>query len=244
MQSIETFERGIFKHFISDSDSDSDYGPAKLKQNFEESVRERVKLRKQKTNKKLTIEDLNKIVDKNNNNIRKETFSNYFVFSTLTSLEKTLICFQKNEKDTYEKYKDKIEDGIEKLKIDKRRQTNKESIKKIDDTIEAIEMIVEYTEQQKPDDDKTNEVDKQPDTTDMPDLEREKDAAERREKSGKRLKILAPQEMLSRPPITLAQLKAGNNSEKLKKEIRQLLYSLYRSKKLSKKIYKNLIKAI
>ena len=38
--------------------------------------------------------------------------------------------------------------------------------------------------------------------------------------------------MLSRLPITLAQLKAGNNSEKLKNEIRQLLYSLYRSKKL------------
>ena len=38
--------------------------------------------------------------------------------------------------------------------------------------------------------------------------------------------------MFSRLPITLAQLKAGNNSEKLKNEIRQLLYSLYRSKNL------------
>ena len=46
--------------------------------------------------------------------------------------------------------------------------------------------------------------------------------------SGKSLKILTPNQMLSRSPITLAQLKAGNNSEKLKKEIRQLLYSLYR----------------
>ena len=50
--------------------------------------------------------------------------------------------------------------------------------------------------------------------------------------------------MLSRLPISLAQLKAGNNSEKLKNEIRQLLYSLYRSKKLSKTIYKHLINAI
>ena len=41
--------------------------------------------------------------------------------------------------------------------------------------------------------------------------------------SGKRLKILTPDQMLSRLPITLAQLKAGNNSEKLKNEIRQLL---------------------
>ena len=49
------------------------------------------------------------------------------------------------------------------------------------------------------------------------------------------LKILTPDQMLSRLPIILAQLNAGNNSEKLKNEIRQLLYSLYRSKKLTKK---------
>ena len=58
------------------------------------------------------------------------------------------------------------------------------------------------------------------------------------------LKILTPEQMHSRLPISLAQLKAGNNSEKLKNEIRQLLYSLYRSKKLSKKIYEHLIKTI
>ena len=50
--------------------------------------------------------------------------------------------------------------------------------------------------------------------------------------------------MLSRLPITLAQLKAGNNSEKLKNEIRQLLYSLYRSKKLTESIYKSLVDII
>ena len=47
-------------------------------------------------------------------------------------------------------------------------------------------------------------------------------------KLGLGLKMLAPNQMLSRLPISLAQLKAGNNSEKLKNEIRQLLYSLYR----------------
>ena len=51
---------------------------------------------------------------------------------------------------------------------------------------------------------------------------------------GKGLKILTPNQMLSRLPITLAQLNAGNNSEKLKNEIRQLLYSLYGSKNLTK----------
>ena len=61
---------------------------------------------------------------------------------------------------------------------------------------------------------------------------------------GQGLKILTPNQMLSRLPISLAQLKAGNNSEKLKNEIRQLLYSLYRSKKLTKEIYKSLIDII
>ena len=59
---------------------------------------------------------------------------------------------------------------------------------------------------------------------------------------GKGIKILTPNQMLSRLPITLAQLKAGNNSEKLKNEIRQLLYSLYRSKNMIKQVYNNLIK--
>ena len=58
------------------------------------------------------------------------------------------------------------------------------------------------------------------------------------------LKILTPSQMLSRLPISLAQLKKGNNSEKLKKEIRQLLYFLYRSKKLTANIYKSLTNII
>ena len=61
---------------------------------------------------------------------------------------------------------------------------------------------------------------------------------------GKGIKILTPNQMLSRLPISLAQLKAGNNSEKLKNEIRQLLYSLYRSKNMTKQVYNNLIKPI
>ena len=60
----------------------------------------------------------------------------------------------------------------------------------------------------------------------------------------KGLKILTPNQMLSRLPISLAQLKAGNNSEKLKNEIRQILYSLYRSKKLTKNVYKSLVNII
>ena len=60
------------------------------------------------------------------------------------------------------------------------------------------------------------------------------------EQQGSGLKILTPNQMLSRLPITLAQSKAGNNSEKLK----IILYSLYRSKKLTKQLYKSLIDII
>ena len=61
---------------------------------------------------------------------------------------------------------------------------------------------------------------------------------------GKGLKILTPNQMFSILPIILAQLKAGNNSEKRKNEIRQLLYSLYRSKKPTKQLYQSLIDII
>ena len=59
---------------------------------------------------------------------------------------------------------------------------------------------------------------------------------------GKGLKILTPSQMSSRLPITLTQLKAGNNSEKFKNEKRQLLCSLYRSKNRTKEVHNNLIK--
>ena len=61
---------------------------------------------------------------------------------------------------------------------------------------------------------------------------------------GKGLKILTPNQMLSRLPITLAQLKPRNNSEKLENEIRQLLCSLYGSKELTKQLHKSLIDII
>ena len=61
---------------------------------------------------------------------------------------------------------------------------------------------------------------------------------------GHGLKMLTPDQMLRRLPITLAQLKAGNISQKPINEIRQLLHSLYRSKKLTKTIYSHLINAI
>ena len=61
---------------------------------------------------------------------------------------------------------------------------------------------------------------------------------------GKGINILTPNQMLSRLAISLAQLKAGNNSKKLKNEIRQLLYSLYYSRNMTKQVNNNLIKPI
>ena len=62
--------------------------------------------------------------------------------------------------------------------------------------------------------------------------------------NGKGLKILTPKQMLLRLPIALAQVKAGNNSECLLNEIRQIVYSLYQSKQITKKVYNNIIKSI
>ena len=78
----------------------------------------------------------------------------------------------------------------------------------------------------------------------MPDLESEESAEQRKKQKERGIKVLTPDQMLIRLPITLAQLKAGNNSKKLKNEIRQLLYSLCRSKQLTKTIYDNLINTI
>ena len=62
-------------------------------------------------------------------------------------------------------------------------------------------------------------------------------------KKGTGLKILTPKQMLQRLPMALAQVKAGNNSESLLNEIRQIVYSLYQSKEITKKVYNNIIKS-
>ena len=68
--------------------------------------------------------------------------------------------------------------------------------------------------------------------------------ARRQAKKGTRLKIRSHKQMLQRLPIALSQIKAGNNSDCLSNEIRQTVYSLYRSKEITKKVYNNIIKSI
>ena len=68
--------------------------------------------------------------------------------------------------------------------------------------------------------------------------------AKQNETEGKGLKILTPKQILQRLPIALVQVKAGNDSESLLNEIRQIVYSLYRSKQITKKVYNNISKSI
>ena len=68
--------------------------------------------------------------------------------------------------------------------------------------------------------------------------------AKNRATKGTGLKILAPKQMLQRLPKALAKVKAGNNSERLLNEIRQIVYSLYQSKQITQKALNNIIKSI
>ena len=61
---------------------------------------------------------------------------------------------------------------------------------------------------------------------------------------GTGFKILTPTQMLQRLPISLAQIKAGNNSQSLLNEIRQIVYSMSQSKEITKKVYNNILKSI
>ena len=73
-------------------------------------------------------------------------------------------------------------------------------------------------------------------------LEAKKRAAEKR--GGRGLKILTPKQILQRLPVSLTKVKAGNNSESLLNEIRQIVCSLYQSKQITKKVYNNIIESI
>ena len=119
-----------------------------------------------------------------------------------------------------------IETGLLKLKTDIRNMSENEVKNK---GLDLLKTIV----------DKILDVNK---LLDMPNLESAEQR--RRDQQGQGLKILTPEQMIIRLPVLLAQLKAGSNSEKLKNEIRQIVYSLHRSKNLSKTIYNNLVNAI
>ena len=113
-----------------------------------------------------------------------------------------------------------VETNLEDLKYDiKNMSDDKVRDKQLDLLVDLVEKVLNATK----------EVNEMPSTD---------------QQQRKGLKILTEKQLITRLPILLAQIKAGNNSEKLKNEIRKIVYSLYRSKNMSKKIYNNLINTI
>ena len=131
---------------------------------------------------------------------------------TLKNAEKLLegiISGKINKKKAKDMYNDIAEDVN---KLNKLKPT--ESMLPIFKQLEEIFMGSKADEEV--DDKADDEADEQPNTTNIPDLESEESVAQRREQEGQGVKILTPEQMLSRLPISLAQLKAGNNSKNLK----------------------------
>ena len=68
--------------------------------------------------------------------------------------------------------------------------------------------------------------------------------AKQNETKGTGIKIFTPKQILQRLPITLTQVKVSNNSQNLLNQIKQIIYSLYQSKEITKKVYNNLMKSL
>ena len=126
-------------------------------------------------------------------------------------------------------------DMQEKLRKTSNAQKNKELVREIQSGLFDLKSEIEKMSKDETDIEKQNLI--------VYTVERILDL-NKQYQQGRGLKVLTPQQMLSRLQISLAQLKSINNLEKLKSEIRELFYSLYRSKKLSKTIYKHLMDAI
>ena len=162
------------------------------------------------------------------------SFAEYFNKGSLLELFKFLRYSQSKATDGAKQALIKVK--LSDLKKDIRNMSDDEiKNKNLDLIAHFVEKILDTIK-------KINDQEQQPDTTDMPELESEESATARQQGQG--FKILTPQQMFTRLPILLAQLKVGNNLEKLKNEIRQLLYPLYRSKNLSTTVYNSLTNTI
>ena len=172
-------------------------------------------------------EILSIVTEAKNNGLKINVDGREITLDKTESLLKDLGSGKINGHEFKEKYNNIIDD-VKKI-LNRSMNTRKKE--------NMVKMLLLLRKIFKPNDKKT---DKQPDAIEMPELESKESAAQRKNQDVKGLKILTPNQMLSRLPITLAQLKAGNSFEKLKNEIRQILYFLYRSRKLTKQIYKSL----
>ena len=185
-----------------------------------------------------TIDELDELLFKIKGCLDSDLIIKHFNYNTLREMLESL----DNTKSTYKNgiKVSLIRSGLRDLK-NEIKQMSKNEIKseRPDVIVNLVEKILDFNEQP----DTFYTLEELPRNI-VPELESEESAAERRNQRGQGLKILTSEQMIWRLPISLAQLKAENNSQKLKNEIRQLLYSLCRSRKLSKSIYKHLINTI
>ena len=159
-----------------------------------------------------------------------------------------------NIKDAQEEYLKKVIKYKNRLqKINRHAGSKNDRMYRLINDLEYIIFGVftkKESDEKQPDIPELKESDKQPNILQLKESDKqskysrisEESAAQRQQGQGS--KIITPKQMIIRLTILLAQLKAGNNSEKLKNEIRQIVYSLYRSKTLSKTIFNNLIDTI
>ena len=175
----------------------------RIKTKFEESIAQRIKLRKQRFSE----------IAKREKMISNNLFKEYFEYSSPSDLYKNLNTTTKIEKS--KTIVNKIKVALANLMVDIKNNpinnVKKKKNRNRNNMVKIVELILEF-----------NQLDQE----------------------GSGLKDLTPSQMLSRLTISLAQLRVGNNSEKLKNEIRQIFDSLYRSKKLTKNVYKSLIDII
>ena len=177
--------------------------------------------------KKDEIEKLDKTVNrkellyKYTSNISDVDFSEYGAIDLISKIKSGNVSLRKAVNDQYE-LKSKLGE-IKKGNPKRKSKTTLNGIKNADQLYDSKEaatnFFIEYTE-------------------------RVSEAKSRAKQEGTRLKILTFKQMIQRLPIALAQIKAGNNSQSLLNEIRQIVYSLYQSKEITKKVYDNIIKSI
>ena len=149
-------------------------------------------------------------------------FSEYYgANDAMDKIKNGDVSLKNTIKDQYE-LKSKLGE-IKKGNLNRKLKKNKNVIKNVDNLYDSrqavIGFFVEYTE-------------------------RVSKAKNRAKQEGTRVKILTLKQMLQRLPIALAQIKAANNSKILLNEIRQIVYSLYQSKEITKKVYNNIIRSI
>ena len=166
--------------------------------------------------------DRDKLIYKYKGNTSDVDFSEYYgAIDLINKIKDGDVSLKQATNDQYE-LKSKLGE-IKKGNPKRKSQTNLDVIKNVDNLYNsrqaAINFFIEYTE-------------------------RVSEAKFRSKHKGTGLKILTPNQMLKRLPIALAQIKTGNNSESLLNEIRQIVYSLYRSKEITKKVCNNIIKSI